>query len=254
MPKVNEQTGEVELSDFDLLYTVDCTPYLEKKKAGGIELTYLSWSDAWAEVKKRFPCSNYWFKFFNDKPYLYDEDLGYMVFVTVQIEGTMHEMWLPVLDGANKAMKNHPYEYQTKNGVKTVQAADMSDINKAMMRCLVKCLAMHGLGLYVYSGEDVVEYTYEQMNDAVTDFMTTRQKLSEHVDIRSKEFEEYVCEKAGVKNITPEILVNIPGSMRRVTTIMKQILKNKEDKAKAEAKEDKAKDKKAKADETKADA
>ena len=81
-------------------------------------------------------------------------------------------MWLPVLDGANKAMKAAPYTYTTpkwdynpqtrrreKIGMeeRTVEAASMFDVNKAIMRCLVKNLAMFGLGLYVYAGEDLPE-------------------------------------------------------------------------------------------------
>jgi len=81
-------------------------------------------------------------------------------------------MWLPVLDGANKAMKAVPYPYTTpkwdynpqtrrreKIGMeeRTVEAASMFDVNKAIMRCLVKNLAMFGLGLYVYAGEDLPE-------------------------------------------------------------------------------------------------
>jgi len=76
-------------------------------------------------------------------------------------------MWLPVMDGANNAMKDKPYTYQVKEYVnkkptgkmidKTVNAATMFDINKAIMRCLVKNLAMFGLGLYIYAGEDMPE-------------------------------------------------------------------------------------------------
>ena len=79
---------------------------------------------------------------------------------------------LPVLDSSNKAMKAVPYTYTTpkwdynpqtrrreKIGMeeRTVEAASMFDVNKAIMRCLVKNLAMFGLGLYVYAGEDLPE-------------------------------------------------------------------------------------------------
>ena len=89
-------------------------------------------------------------------------------------------MWLPVMDGANNAMKAEPYEYTVKNPnfryakkqedgryldkygneqpeyfVKHVNAATMFDVNKTIMRCLVKNLAMFGLGLYIYAGEDL---------------------------------------------------------------------------------------------------
>jgi hypothetical protein len=61
------------------------------------------------------------------------------------------------MDGANKAMLSTPYTYKTKFGEKTVEAATMFDINKTLMRCLVKNLAMFGLGLYIYAGEDLPE-------------------------------------------------------------------------------------------------
>ena len=74
-------------------------------------------------------------------------------------------MQLPVMDGANKAMKNVSYKYTTKyNGEKTVEAATMFDINTAIMRCLVKNLALFGLGLYIYSGEDLPESDTSENN------------------------------------------------------------------------------------------
>ncbi len=85
-----------------------------------------------------------------------------MVFTKVTIEGLTHEMWLPVMDGANKAMKAKQYTYKTKYAEKTVEPATMFDINKTIMRCLVKNLAMFGLGLYIYAGEDLPEESEEQ--------------------------------------------------------------------------------------------
>ena len=145
---------------FDELMSVNVNGHTEKKKTGGNELTYLSWPFAWAEVKKRYPDAHYEIEKFNGLPYVYDERTGYMVYTTVTIEGISHEMWLPVMDGANKAMKAVPYEYTVRDRykgeqVKTVAAATMFDINKTVMRCLVKNLAMFGLGLYIYAGEDL---------------------------------------------------------------------------------------------------
>ena len=91
------------------------------------------------------------------RPYFYDENLGYMVMTSVTIDGQTLDMWLPVMDGANQAMKKDSYEYSTRYGVKTVDAATMFDVNKTLMRCLVKNLAMFGLGLYIYAGEDLPE-------------------------------------------------------------------------------------------------
>ena len=151
---------------FNSLYEVNVSGHTEKKKSGGVDLTYLSWPYAWAEVKKRFPDASY--EIVKDEkglPYVYDELTGYMVYTKVTIDGITHEMWLPVMDGANKAMKSLPYTYKVKeyaNGRwtggytdKIVEAATMFDINKTIMRCLVKNLAMFGLGLYIYAGEDL---------------------------------------------------------------------------------------------------
>lgn len=144
---------------FDELFHLDVSDRVEKKKAGKTELSYLSWSWAWAEVKRRYEDAYYIIqKFENNLPYVYDENTGYMVFTSVTISGITHEMWLPVMDGANKAMKSTAYTYSTKyNGEKTVEPASMFDVNKTIMRCLVKNLAMFGLGLYIYSGEDLPE-------------------------------------------------------------------------------------------------
>ena len=64
-------------------------------------------------------------------------------------------MWLPVMNGANKSMKLEAYQYKTYSGIKTCEPATMFDINKTIMRCLTKNLAMFGLGLYIYAGEDL---------------------------------------------------------------------------------------------------
>lgn len=147
---------------FDELNAINVNDKTEKKKSGSTELTYLSWTWAWAEVKKRFPEAHYEIVMHDGLPYVYDENTGYMVFTNVTIDGITHTMWLPVMDGANKAMKNKPYTYSTKyNGEKTVDAATMFDVNKTIMRCLVKNLAMFGLGLYIYAGEDLPEVEVE---------------------------------------------------------------------------------------------
>ena len=152
---------------FDELNAINVNDKTEKKKSGSTELTYLSWTWAWAEVKKRFPEAHYEIVMHDGLPYVYDENTGYMVFTNVTIDGITHTMWLPVMDGANKAMKNKPYTYSTKyNGEKTVDAATMFDVNKTIMRCLVKNLAMFGLGLYIYAGEDLPEVEIEEQKTA----------------------------------------------------------------------------------------
>ncbi|AUR90624.1 single-strand annealing protein [Vibrio phage 1.148.O._10N.286.54.A10] len=148
---------------FKTLHAINVNGRTEKKG----KLTYLSWAWAWAEVCKIYPDANYTVDEHDGKPYLYDENLGYLVSTKVTIDGKTIPMSLPVMDGANNAMKSVRYSYKVKEWVggratgnyidKFVEPATMFDINKTMMRCLVKNLAMFGLGLYIYAGEDLPE-------------------------------------------------------------------------------------------------
>jgi hypothetical protein len=143
----------MEKTTFEKLSAINVNDKVEKKSG----LTYLSWAWAWSETKKAYPDASYCVKGdpITQKPYFYDENLGYMVMTEVTIEGKSLEMWLPVMDGANKAMKAVAYSYTTRYGEKSVEAASMFDINKTLMRCLVKNLAMFGMGIYIYAGEDL---------------------------------------------------------------------------------------------------
>ena len=144
--------------NFEELYKVNINEKTDERDNGQTKLTYLSWSWAWAEFKKRCPNVKYEVKMFNNLPYVYDDKTGYMVFTSVTVGETTHDMWLPVMDGNNKAMKSEAYKYVTKKGYeRTVAPASMFDINKTIMRCLVKNLAMFGFGLYLYNGEDLPE-------------------------------------------------------------------------------------------------
>jgi hypothetical protein len=127
-----------EKSIFDKLNAINVNENTSKKN----KFIYLSWCYAWGELQKNYPDATYEvIKFKDGAPYLYDEKTGYMVFTKLTVNNITHEMWLPIMDLQNKAKKN----------------ADMMDVNKAIMRCLVKNIAMFGLGLYIYAGEDLPE-------------------------------------------------------------------------------------------------
>lgn len=165
---------------FEELYNINVNEKVEKKNS----LSYLSWTWAVAEVLKKYPDMTYKIlRFENNLPYTYDEKTGYMVFTEVTISGITREMWLPVMDSANKAMLDHEYTYQVrdyKNGgyvEKSVAPATMFDINKTIMRCLTKNLAMFGLGLYIYAGEDLPEE--EQTRKATPEQIEQIKKLVE---------------------------------------------------------------------------
>lgn len=220
-----EVTRIAPLSVFETLNAVDVAEKIEKKD----NLSYLSWAWAWTELQKRYPDASYTIERFGEekKPYLYDEQAGYMVFTTVTIEGQTREMWLPVMDGANKAMKSEPYQYtvlrwdntqRKKVPVsKTVQPATMFDINKAIMRCLVKNIGMFGLGLYIYAGEDLPEVEKEETSTEpqaskkestppktevtgamLMEFKECQQKLTElGADIHSEKFMQWMADETG---------------------------------------------------------
>lgn len=145
------------MKTFNDLRLINVNEHTEKKDG----LTYLSWAWAWDVFKQNRPDAVYEIgKTSEGLPY-FESDAGAMVYTKVTSNGETHEMWLPVMDGKNKAMKSVPYTYsvrdwKTKQQVeKTVDAFTMFDVNKTLMRCLVKNLAMFGLGLYIYSGEDL---------------------------------------------------------------------------------------------------
>ena len=106
---------------FEKLSTINVNDKVEKKEG----LTYLSWAWAWSEFVKVCPDAKYEIRMFDGKPWLYDDKLGYMVFTSITVGNDTKEMWLPVMDGKNKAMKDHPYKYMVKNYERTVEPASM---------------------------------------------------------------------------------------------------------------------------------
>lgn len=145
------------MKTFNEIRAINVNEHVEQKNG----LTYLSWAWAWDVFKQACPDATYKvIKTENGLPY-FETPAGAMVYTQVTANNETHEMWLPVMDGANNAMKSEPYTYtvrdwKTKQMVdKKVDAFTMFDVNKTLMRCLVKNLAMFGLGLYIYSGEDL---------------------------------------------------------------------------------------------------
>ena len=174
----------METNVFEELNKVNVNEHVEKKNTGKVTLSYLSWSWAWAEVKKRYPKANYEIvKFENGLPYTYDENTGYMVYTKVTIDDVTHEMWLPVMDSHNCSMLSKPYEVKTKYNSFTVDKCTMFDVNKTIMRCLTKNLAMFGLGLYIYSGEDLPE---DENNAKTSPKTVSEEDIKKAEDIKSK--------------------------------------------------------------------
>lgn len=202
---------------FNELYEIDVRDKVEQKNG----LNYLSWAYAWAEVKKIDENASYEIKQFeNNLPYVYDEHTGYMVFTTMTIKGITHSMFLPVMDSANKTMLAYEYTYKVKKKEKdgsvsiiekTVQPATMFDINKTLMRCLTKNIAMFGLGLKLYQGEDLpLVQTKEDAEKVVVSFGKYEGKTLKEIMEVNENYLEYLREhttdaniKAGVEILKP---------------------------------------------------
>lgn len=148
-------------------------------------LSYLSWSNAWLEFKKVYPTATYNVikNPITGLPYFEDPNMGIMVFTEVEADGLKYQMWLPVMDSSNRAMKSTPYTYQVWNKTtkqyeaRKVEAATTTDINRSIMRALTKNLAMFGLGLYLYAGEDMPE-TLEESTEQPQPKATTKKRKS----------------------------------------------------------------------------
>ena len=118
------------------LLSTNVNNHTEKKG----NLTYLSWAWAWAEALKADEDATYKVEMFGDKCYM-DINGTAMVFVTVTMFRKPVTCQLPVMDYKNKAILN----------------PDAFAVNTAIMRCMTKALSLHGLGLYIYAGEDLPE-------------------------------------------------------------------------------------------------
>ena len=104
-------------------------------------LTYLSWAWAWAEVLKIDPAARYTVHEWADMPVCYLRNGTAMVKVSVEIKGDIKTCLLPVMDNRNRSIAD----------------PDSFAVNTAIMRCLTKCIALFGLGLYIFAGEDLPE-------------------------------------------------------------------------------------------------
>jgi hypothetical protein len=120
---------------WDTLSKIDVSEHIEKK----VNLSYLSWAWAWATLMKHYPDAAYEFEMerFEDGT----TEVRVVLAITQDDQTVMRHMWLPVMDHRNKPISN----------------PDAFAINTAKMRCLVKCMAMFGLGHYIYAGEDLPE-------------------------------------------------------------------------------------------------
>ncbi len=181
--------------EFIRLYTTDCSKYIEKKDCGqGRNLSYLSWAWAWAKFAEVYPDAVVEVvKNEHGLPY-FAAPMGIMVYTRVTAGGVTREMWLPVMDASNKAMRLEPHAYQVYDKYKKcyvekyVAAADMFDINKTIMRCMTKNIALFGIGLSIYAGEDVPQpLTTEEQGAIEQEYKASRKAAPKKAEQPQKE-------------------------------------------------------------------
>lgn len=172
---------DIAKSVFRQLYDIDTRDRAVEKDTGKTKLDYLPWAVTYSEVAKNFDDIDYGFDTFSRNvnkvttkvnedgstteireswiqitPYN-DTPSGLEVSTWVTINGKTKRMRLPVYDPNYKTMKSVPYEYETKNGKRTVPAATMADCYKSIMRCFAKNLSMWGIGLNYWTREEAPE-------------------------------------------------------------------------------------------------
>ena len=133
---------------FNDLYAVNVNGHTEKKN----NLTYLSWAWAWGEIKKRHPDATYTVYENADGWNYHTDGRTCWVKTGVTVNGIEHIEYLPVMDYKNKSI--------------SIENVTSFDVNKAIQRSLTKACARHGLGLYIYAGEDLPEEEAAEKQDA----------------------------------------------------------------------------------------
>lgn len=174
---------------FKTLNQINVNNKTEKKG----NLTYLSWVFAWGEIKKLFPDATYT---------IYENDLGWnyhtdnntcWVKTGVTINGIEHIEYLPVMDYKNKS----------------IPASNVTsfDVNKAIQRSITKACARHGLGLYIFAGEDLPEQSDGEVkddfkkhnNDPIT--KGQEEKLVAFLDTKRKSVDD-LCKYLNIKSLS----------------------------------------------------
>ncbi len=177
---MSKQETEMEENNFLKLSKINVNDHVEKK-AG---LSYLSWPFAVAELMKADPNANWQFH----EPMMFGESM--MVSCTVTAFCKSMTMHLPVMDHRNQAIKN----------------PDSFQVNKNMMRCLVKAIACHGLGLYIYAGEDLPEQEEVKLDRAKIEEFLTKIKSAKSPDVLKKVYTEAYTYAKADKSAADEVI------------------------------------------------
>lgn len=208
---INEETI------FETLNKVNVSEHIEKKG----RFNYLSWPWAWAEVKKRYPAAEWTvYQADNGVPYITD---GRYCWVKVGVKiGMIENVEIyPVTDNTNKSIP--------------VAKVTSFEINTAIQRAMVKAIARHGLGLYIYAGEDLPE---EEKPEEKPLNQMSNDDFNALVNDEKKKDDVYICSECGTQivgtnTITAKTIAE--GTLKSYGRILCQRCGVKEKKARAEA-------------------
>lgn len=181
-----------EINYFTKLNNINVSDKIEKKNG----LSYLSWAFAWGEVKKNHPDATYT---------IYENSVGWNYFTDnktcwvktgVTINGIEHIEYLPVMDFKNKSIP--------------ADAVTSFDVNKTIQRSLTKACARHGLGLYIYAGEDLPEGDTEAVAEVKKDLANAKRAHTNELKKGAKELKDGLLKKAEATIIRLQELDKIP--------------------------------------------
>lgn len=179
---------------FKTLNEINVNEHTEKKN----NLTYLSWAWAWGEVKKIHPDATYTVYENADGWNYFTDGKTCWVKTGVTVNSIEHIEYLPVMDYKNKSI---PLDVVTS-----------FDVNKTIQRSLTKACARHGLGLYIYAGEDLPEGDAEAVAEVKKDLANAKRAQTNDRKKGAKELKEKLLEKAEATIIRLKELDKIPQS------------------------------------------
>ena len=177
-----------EKNYFETLASINVGDKIEKKNG----LSYLSWAFAWGELKKRYPDSTYT---------IYENAQGWNYFTDgktcwvktgVTVNGIEHIEYLPVMDYKNRSIM--------------ADNVTSFDVNKAIQRSLTKAVARHGLGLYIYAGEDLPQAPASTPAPVIVPAMSAREEFRQFCEQKKmdKTTKVKIINECGLRNDSPE--------------------------------------------------
>lgn len=157
--------AEKKKSIFETLNAINCSEHVEVKDTGRVKLSYLSWAWAWGILKKNYPNATYTIYENKDGLNYHTDGRSAWVKTGVTIDGLEYIEYLPVMDNRNNSI--------------AIDRITSVDVNKAIQRSLTKAVARHGLGLYIYAGEDLPEDEANEMKSNVEEQVRNAKTMDE---------------------------------------------------------------------------